>query len=282
MARSLWSGAISFGLVSVPVKLVTAVRDHSIRFNMLTPDGTCRLRQKLYCPDTGKEYDFGKAARGYEIAPNQYVLIEDEELARLRPEAGRDISIIAFVSLDEIDPLYFDRSYYLVPDEAGTKAYGLLVAAMKASGQVALARFVMRDREHLATLRPKENVLVLHTMYYNDEVISPDDLEGLAKKTTKAPAAELKLAEHLVAALAGAFDPTEYKDEFRDKVRKAIEAKAEGEEIVTARTDEPEAPRSYNLMEALKKSLAKAEKAEAPRTRRAAPRAAPRTRRKSA
>jgi DNA end-binding protein Ku len=281
MARGIWSGTISFGLVSIPVRLVTAVRDRSIRFNMLAPDGTCRLRQKLYCPETGKEYDFKHAARGYQIAPDQYVLIDEKELDRLKPEAGRMIEIAAFIDLAEIDPIYFDRSYYLVPEQSGTKAYQLLVRAMTQSAKVAIARFVMREREHLATLRPKEGAIVVHTMYYHDEIVPIDSLDGI-ERTGKTDARELKVADQLIEALTDRFDPAKHRDEFRDRLEKAIQAKAEGEEIVTAATEEPEAPPVYNLMEALKRSLAEADGgARSTRRRQRVPSAPPR-RRKSA
>jgi DNA end-binding protein Ku len=281
MPRAIWSGVISFGLVNVPVRLVTAVRDRSIHFNMLTPDGTCRLRQKLYCPETGKEYDFKQAARGYEIAPDQYVIIDKDELDRLKPEKGRTIEIAAFVDLDQIDPIYFDRTYYLVPDQTSAKAYKLLVQAMAESGKVALARFVMREREQLATLRARDGVIVLHTMFYHDEIGPIDSLDGI-ERAGKTPVREVKVAEQLIAALTDRFEPEKYRDEFREKLEKAIQAKAEGEEIVTAASEEPEPPPVYNLMEALKRSLAQTEgKSAAPRRRQRAQAAAPR-RRKSA
>src|ERR1041385_1375389 len=140
MARTFWSGHISFGLVSIPIKLASAVREKDIHFHMLTPDGSCRLRRKLVCPETGKEYDFGQTARGYEIAPDQYVIIEDKELKSLKPEAGRAIQIAQFAPLESIDPVYFSHSYHVVPDEAGARAYRLLMEAMKQSGRVAVAR----------------------------------------------------------------------------------------------------------------------------------------------
>jgi DNA end-binding protein Ku len=274
MPRGIWSGSINFGLVNVPVRLVTAVREQTVRFHMLSPDGSCRLRQKLYCPETGKEFNFKETARGYEIAPGQYVLMEDEELKRLKPEAGRSIDIDAFVDLEEIDPIYFDRTYYLAPDEKAAKAYGLLVTSMHENSKVAIAQFVMRDQQHLATLRSNGRIIILHTMYYDDEIVDEEDLEGMPR-TSRPAAGEIKMADQLIKALSGPFEAAKYKDDFRDKLRKAIEAKAEGQEVVTAVSEEPAAPPVYNLMEALKRSLAEAEKQTSSRS-------TPRKRRKSA
>ncbi|MBL9149563.1 MAG: Ku protein [Phycisphaerae bacterium] len=254
MARSIWSGSISFGLVNIPVRLVTAVRDSSIRFHLLTPDGTCRLRQKLYCPETGKEYDFKKAARGYEVAPDQYVLVDENEIARLKPEAGHSIQIVAFVELAQIDPSYFDRTYYLVPEKNGAKAYALLAAAMAEKRRVAVAQLVMRDQQHLAAIRSNGRALVLHTMYYDDEVVDLGSLEGLPATSSSAKA-ELKMADQLIQALSSTFRPAQFKDDFRDRLRGAIEAKADGAEIVSAPSDDREIPPTFNIMAALKKSL---------------------------
>jgi DNA end-binding protein Ku len=255
MARSIWSGNISFGLVNVPVKLFTAVRDQSVHFHMLSEDGRCRLRRKLYCPDTGEEYDFKHTARGYEIAPSQYVIIRDEELDKLRPEKGRTIEISDFVDLQDIDPIYYDRTYYLMPDAQGVKGYQLLLHAMRASGKVGIATFVMRRKEYLAALRPTEKAILLETMHFSEEIsqigeeIDEPPKASLAKK-------ELDVAEQLITALSGRFDPSKYEDAYTQKVRELVEAKAEGEEdLVLAEAGEPEAPPVYNLMEALEKSL---------------------------
>jgi DNA end-binding protein Ku len=262
MARTFWSGSISFGLVNIPIKLATAVREKNISFHMLSPDGSCRLRRKLFCPETGKEYDFNETAKGYEIGPGQYVLVDEDELDKLRPEAGKRVEILQFSPAHEIDPIYFSSTYYLVPDESGTKAYRLLLEAMKKSERVAVARFVMRAKEHLATIRVRDDSLVLQTMHYADEVLNAQDA-GAATEKVQLPAKEISVAEQLIEALTDKFDPTAFRDEYRERVEKLIETKAEGQEVVTAATEtEEEAPRVINIIDALQKSLQQARKSE--------------------
>ncbi|MDZ4754425.1 MAG: Ku protein [Phycisphaerae bacterium] len=275
MARSIWSGSISFGLVNVPVRLLPAVREQNVQFHLMTPDGSCRLRQKLYCPETGQEYEYREAARGVEISPGRYVMFEGDELASLRPQGGRVMNVEQFVAIEQIDPVYYDRSYYLLPDEGGEKAYALLTAAMEQSGRAAVVRFVMRNRENLAVVRSRNGTVVLHTLYYHDEVLEPDALDPgpedskpvrkkLASKAgssreLKAPSRELKVAEQLIKALDQDFDPTAFEDTFRHDVQELIERKSEGEEIVTPATASDDVPPVYNLMDALKRSLKEAE-----------------------
>src|SRR2546426_4331174 len=169
MSRAMWSGSITFGLVNVPIKLFPAVQDKDVHFHMLSKDGKCRLRRKLVCPETGKEYDFKETARGYEIAPDQYVIVHDEELRNLKPEAGRHIEITDFVDLEEIDPVYYNRPYWLAPDEKGAKAYQLLLNAMLETAKVGIAKFVMRGKEYLAAIRPREGALCLEIMNFAEE-----------------------------------------------------------------------------------------------------------------
>jgi DNA end-binding protein Ku len=255
MPRSLWTGSISFGLVNIPVRLSTAVRDKTISFNMLSPDGGCRLRRKLFCPETGEEYDFKDTARGYAIAPDQYVIIRDEELDSLKPDAGRTIDISDFIDLEQIDPIYFDRSYYLLPGEGGAKAYRLLMQAMEQSGRVAIAQFVMRQKQYLVAIRPIGGALMLHTVHYADEVTEAVELND-ELPDAEVDDRELKVAKQLIEALHADFEPEKYKDEYREQVRELIESKAEGEDITTASTGEAEAaPPTFNLMDALKASL---------------------------
>jgi DNA end-binding protein Ku len=257
--RSIWSGSISFGLVNIPVKLVTAVRDKSIHFNLLSPDGKSRLRRKLYSPETGKDFEYDQTVRGYEIAPDQYVIIKDEELEKLRPEKSRRLDIQEFVELSKVDPIYYDSTYYVAPDEGGAKAYALLVNAMKKTKRIALARFVMRDRQYLAAIRPSEGALILHTMRYADEIVPVSDL-GELPGSADLPKKELEVAQSLIEALEGDFDPSQFHDEVRQRLEKLIEAKAAGEEIVMAASEEREGPPVLDLMDALKKSLDKAKK----------------------
>ena len=241
-------------MVSIPVKLQTAVREKNVRFHLLNPDGSCRLRRKLYCPETGKEYDFNETARGYEVAPDQYILMDEKEIKELRPEEGRSISIDAFIRAEDVDPIYFDKSYYLVPDQNAAKAYGLLLRAMEKSKSAAVAHFVMRERQHLAILRPKDEGIVIHTMHYSDEVASVEELE--IPRDVKPADRELDIAIKLIGEMATEFDPSLYRDEYREQLEKLIEAKVEGKEFVTAAAA-PESGRGrvVNLMEALQKSL---------------------------
>lgn len=257
MPRSLWSGSISFGLVNIPVKIVTAVRDRSIQLNMLSKDGSCRLRRKLYCPETGDEYDFNDTARGYEIAPSQYVIIKDEELEQLKPEGGRTIDISDFVSLATIDPIYFDRSYYLLPGEGGAKAYKLLINAMSKSKALAVAQMIMRKKQYLVAIQALDGeALLLHTMHYADEVQGIEEIRDDLPKGVKTNSKEVAAAEQLIDSMSGEFDPTQYKDEYREQMRELIEAKVAGEGVrEVADEDDEEIPPTFDLMAALKKSV---------------------------
>lgn len=259
MPRAIWSGSLSFGLVSIPVKLLSGVHEKSVSFNMLTPDGKCRVRQKLWCPETGKEYERHETVRGFEIAPDQYVIVEDEELANLRPEAARTIDISEFVEITDIDPIFYDRSYYLAPERTGVKPYHLLVQAMHRSGKVALATFVMRQRQYLCAIRPVQGrILVLHTMHYADEVTTVDDLEPHLGADVEVRDKELTMAESLIASLASSFEPEKYHDEYREKLEELLEAKASGQEVVVAPAEPAEEPRVSDLIAALEASLSAA------------------------
>lgn len=255
MARSLWSGSISFGLVNVPVKLHTVVRERQVHFHMMTPDGSCRLRRKLVCPDTGKEYDFKDTSRGFEVAPDQYVIIEEEELAKLKPEQGHAIEIQEFVDLQDVDPVYFDRPYYLSPGKGGEKGYKLMVQAIESSGKVGIARFVMHQRQHLAVLRVRDHALVLETMHYHDEVgdVSELDLPGRVSVNER----ERDLAVQIIESMATAWEPERYHDEYREQLEELIRERAEGkEETVLDQAPPQPGGKVIDLMEALKKSLA--------------------------
>jgi DNA end-binding protein Ku len=257
MPRSIWSGAISFGLVNVPVKLFSAVNRKTVRFNQLNKDTGNRIQQKRVDPDTGEEVSYEQIVKGYELTKDRYVVITPEELDALDPEKTRTIDIEDFVDLDEIDPVYYDHPYYLVPDKGATKAYGLLLGAMKEAGKVAIARVVIRSKEQLVAIRPGEgDVLMMETMLFHDEVVPSDDLDELpSAKELKATDRELKMAQQLIDSLSSEFDPSRYRDEYRDKVLDLIERKASGEEIAV----QPEAPqpaRVPDLMAALEASLA--------------------------
>jgi DNA end-binding protein Ku len=257
MPRSIWSGAISFGLVNVPVKLFSAVSKKTVRFNQLNKDTGNRIQQKRVDPETGEEVSYEQIVKGYELTKDRYVVVTPEELDALDPERTRTIDIEDFVDLDEIDPVYYDHPYYLVPDKGASKAYGLLLGAMKQAGKVAIARVVIRSKEQLVAIRPGEgDVLMMETMLFHDEVVPSDDLDELpSAKELKASDRELKMAQQLIDSLSSEFDPSRYRDEYRDKVLELIERKASGEEIAV----QPEAPqpaRVPDLMAALEASLA--------------------------
>jgi DNA end-binding protein Ku len=260
MARSIWSGAISFGLVNVPVKLYSAVSRKTVRFHQLNGKTGTRIQQKRVDATTGEEVPFENLVKGYELTRDRYVIINPDELDALDPEKSRTIDIEDFVDLAEIDPVYYDHPYYLVPDKGAAKAYGLLLNAMKESGRVAIARVVLRSKEQLVAIRPAGDVLMMETMLFHDEVVPSHDIEDLPDgKELKATDRELKMAQQLIDSLSSEFDPTSYHDEYREKVLELIEAKAAGAEIVA----QPEAPQPTavpDLMAALEASLAAVDK----------------------
>ena len=267
MPRSLWSGAISFGLVTVPVKLVPATREHDIRFHQLDSKSRSRIRYKLVASSDQHEVPREQVVKGYEVGPDQYVVVEPKELAALAPEKTRRIDISDFVDLEQIDPVYYQRPYYLIPDETGAKAYRLLVEAMTQSSKVAIARMVMHNKEYLVALRPVQGVLCVETLHFADEVIMPSELEGVPR-AIKIADKELAMAQQLIGSLQADFEPEKYHDEYRTALEDMIHKKAEGIEVV-APAEAPKPGRAINLMEALKASLEQAKKAEG----KAAPRA---------
>src|ERR1700693_2863447 len=256
MARGIWAGAISFGLVYVPVKLYSATSPKTVRFHQLSSKTGARIRQKRVDPSTDEEVPYEEIVKGYEITPDRYVVIDPDELDALDPKATKTIDIEEFVDLDQIDPIYYDHSYYLAPAAGGAKAYRLLLDAMRESGKVGIGRVVLRSKQQLAALRPTGDVLTLTTMLWGDEVLSPerlDELESVAE--TEATDRELKMAEQLIESLSGDFEPSRFRDEYRDRVLDLIERKAAGEEIaVQPQAEEPTA--APDLMAALEASLA--------------------------
>lgn len=258
--RSIWTGAITFGLVTVPVKLYPAVREENISFHLLHDQDHARLKRRMVCSADEKEVHPEHMVKGFEIAPDQYVIIEDSEIEAVQPKRSKTIEIEDFVDLGEIDPLYYDRPYYVVPQETGTKPYQLLVEAMEKAGKVGIARFVMRNRENLCALRPLKGVLVMETMHFGAEVI-PVDRAADIPSPAKVEERELKMARQLIESLAGSFDPDKYKDEYVQAIRELVEKKAAGEKIVTAPEPEKAPGRTTNLMEALQASLARARSA---------------------
>jgi DNA end-binding protein Ku len=258
MARSMWSGAISFGLVNVPIKLYSAVSKKTVRFHQLNGETGNRIQQKRVDPETGEEVSYDQIVKGYELTRDRYVVINPDELEALDPEKSRTIDIEDFVDLADIDPVFYDHPYYLVPDKGAAKAYGLLLSAMEEAGKVAIARVVLRSKEQLVAIRPHRdgNLLMMETMIFADEVVPPEDLDGLPDKDDlKASDRELKMAQQLIESLASEFEPARYHDEYREKVLELIEAKAEGQEIAV-QPEAPKAERVPDLMAALEASLA--------------------------
>lgn len=259
MARAIWSGSISFGLLNVPVKLYSAVSKQTVRFKELREDDGSRIRHKRVAESDGKEVPYEKIVKGYEYAPDQYVVLSRDELTELDPQRTRAIEIQDFVDLDDIDPIYFEQPYYLGPDRGAARAYALLVQAMKESRKVAVARFVLRNKEHLAAIRPMDDVLTLTTMRFHDEVSSPEDLDGevFDEETPKKPdKRELEMAKQLIESLTTDFRPTTYRDEYREELLDLLERKAAGKEVVSAPSEEPKPTKAPDLMAALEESLA--------------------------
>jgi DNA end-binding protein Ku len=259
MPRAIWSGSISFGLLNVPVKLYSAVSKQTVRFKELREGDGARIRHKRVAETDGKEVPYDNIVKGYEYAPDQYVVLTKEELAELDPKKTRAIEIQDFVDLDDIDPIYFEQPYYLGPDKGAARAYALLVQAMKDSRKVAIARFVLRNKEHLAAIRPMDDVLTLATMRFHDEVTSPNDLDGEVfeeEKPKKPDQREVEMAKQLIESLTSDFKADRYRDEYREELLDLLERKAAGKEVVSAPTEEPKPTKAPDLMAALEESLA--------------------------
>jgi DNA end-binding protein Ku len=289
MPRPIWSGSISFGLVNVPVKLFSATSPKEVRFHMLHDKDGGRIQQKRVCSIDGQEVSWEHIVKGFEISKGRYVSLTREELAALDPKGTKSIDIEDFVELSQIDPIYYESTYYLLPDKGAQKPYALLLEAMRKTGRVGIARFVLRTKQYLCAVRPLGKALALSTMLYADEVVDQSELEGLPGSEAKPREKELHMAEQLVESLAAEFDPKKYKDTWREEVLALLEKKAEGQEIVVEEPASEPRGKVVNLMEALQRSLAAAKKGETPAAssgeRRHAPgpqhRAAARTARRS-
>jgi DNA end-binding protein Ku len=256
MPRSIWSGAISFGLVNVPVKVYSAVSPKTVRFHQLNEKTGNRIRQLRVDAGTGEEVAYEDLVKGFELTKDRYVVISPDELSSIAPEKSRTIDIEDFVEIAEIDPVYYDHPYWLAPDKGAAKAYALLVQAMKESGKVAIAKVVLRNKEHLVALRPSGDGLMMETMVFHDEVVPVDDIDELdAAREQQANEREVAMAMQLIDSLTSEFAPDRYRDEYREKVLDLVERKAEGQEIAI----QPEAPQPEkvpDLMAALEASLA--------------------------
>ena len=256
MPRAIWSGTIGFGLVAVPVKLYSALNRKNVRFHQLSGKTGVRVSQKRIDPQSGEEVPYEEIVKGYEIAPERYVVIEPGELESLQPKKSRTIEIEDFVELAQIDPIFYEHPYYLAPAPGGAKPYRLLLEAMRDTGPVAVARVVMRSKEQLVAIRPMGDVLEMATMLFGDEILPPEQLGEAAEvaevKTTKR---ELDVAKQLVDSLAADFNPDAYRDTYREEVLALIERKAQGEEIAVQPAAEEDAAPVPDLMSALKASL---------------------------
>jgi DNA end-binding protein Ku len=251
MATTVWKGHLTFGLVSIPMRLFAAARGERVSFNQLHNVCHSRLKMPLFCPVCNRNVERSEIVKGYEYEKDQYVLFNEEELDKIEPPSARVMEIIEFVKLEEIDPLYLDSSYYITPEDPGLKAYTLLMKAMQETGYGAIAKITMHQREHIVFIRPGSKSLTLHTMFYSSEIRAA---EAVPTDKIEVQGQEKKLAEQLIESLAAPFQPDKYRDEYSDNVRALIAAKLQGQEVA-------EAPKAHlapviDLMEALKKSLA--------------------------
>jgi DNA end-binding protein Ku len=263
MARSLWTGTISFGLVSVPVRMFSATQSKELRFHFLDKHDLQPIAYDKVRRDTGEHVDNDDIVRGFEVEKGRYVPLEDEDLDRLDVELTKTIDICDFVDLEQIDPIYFRKAYYLAPQEGAEKPYQLLVRALDETGKVAIAKIVIRNKQHLAALRPSNGTLVLETMYYADEVRQPEEVAGNGKVEVRKP--EVEMAKSLVENLSAEFDPGKYDDTYRKELLELLRAKAKG-----APLPEPEEESDgevVDLMAALRESVERTQKKSGGRKR---------------
>ncbi|MEV0195378.1 Ku protein [Nonomuraea sp. NPDC050691] len=251
--RSIWKGAISFGLVTIPVKLFSATEQKDVTFHQVHREDGGRIRYKRVCTTDGEEVPYSDIAKGYELATGEIVVLTDEDFEDLPLSTSRRIDVLQFTPAEQIDPIYFAKSYYLEPDAQGAKPYVLLRDALESSGQVAVVKVALRQRESLATLRVRDGVFVLETMFWPDE-IRKADFEFLEEDIEVRPQ-ELKMAESLITTMESDFDPTEYRDAYREALQQVIEAKVEGKEVVAPQEAEEEGGPAVDLMAALRASV---------------------------
>src|ERR1700685_2521287 len=256
MAASGWSGYLTFGLISMPVKLFSGARSSGISFNMLHRDDLSRLKQQYVCLADGKVVERSDTVKGYEFRKGEYVIIEPEEIKKIEPKTAKTMEILEFVKASEVDPVYFESSYYMIPEEAGRRPYALLTKALEESDYVAIAKLTMHNREYTVFLRPHKGGLMLHTMYYAEEV---REVESFGAPDVEVKEAEIKVAHQLIEALADDWDPEKYHDTFQENLKKLIEAKLEGGGIQAVEQPKKLAP-VVDLMAALKESLAQTKK----------------------
>src|SRR6204780_555466 len=255
MAASVWSGPLTFGLISMPVRLFSGARSSGISFNMLHRTDKSRLKQQYVCQAEGVVVDRNDIDKGYEFRKDEYIVIEPEEIKKIEPQTAKTMEILEFVKSSEVDPVYFESSYYMMPEEAGRRPYALLTKALEESEYVAIAKITMHNREYTVFLRPHEGGMMLHTMYYAEEV---KKVEGFGAPDVELKDAEVKVAHQLIEALADEWDPEKYKDGFQENLKQLIETKLEGGEVAAVEKPKKLAP-VVDLMAALKQSLAQME-----------------------
>jgi DNA end-binding protein Ku len=251
MATTVWKGHLTFGLISMPVRMFAAARGERISFNQLHKECHSRLKQPLFCPVCNRNVERSEIVKGYEYEKDQYVLFSEEELDKIEPPSARVMEILEFVKLSEMDPVYFDSSYYVSPEDAGVKAYQLLMKAMEQSGYGAIAKLTMHQREHIVIVRPGTKGMTLHTMFYSNEIRAA---ESVPTDKVEVKDQEKKLAQQLIESLAAPFDPQKYRDEYQENLRVMISAKLQGQQVTEV--PQPHLAPVIDLMEALKKSLA--------------------------
>lgn len=257
--HTMWKGSISFGLVNIPIKMFASTDDKDIKFKYLHKECRTPIKQQRTCPTCEKEIEWNDIVKGFEYEPGRFVIIEDEEMEAIKPDATKAIEILDFVNLSEIDPIYFNKSYYLSPQDTGGKAYHLLRQAMNDSGKIGIAKITIRTKESLAALRVYKNLLVLETIFYPDEIRAVELVPGVPDNI-KLEQKELDMAIHLINNLTTEFAPEKYKDEYRESLQEIIAKKIEGEEIETAK--EPPRRNIIDLMQALQASIEETEKVQ--------------------
>jgi DNA end-binding protein Ku len=255
MAASVWSGYLTFGLISMPVRLFSGARSTGISFNMLHRDDLQRVKQQYYCPAENRVVERNEIVKGYEFRKDEYIVIDPEEIKKIEPKTAKTMEILEFVKSSDVDPVYFESSYYMMPEEAGRRPYALLTKALEESEYVAIAKLTMHNREYTVFLRPHVGGLMLHTMYYAEEV---RQVEGFGRPEVELKDGEVKIAHQLIEALASDWDPEKYHDSFQENLKRLIEAKLEGQEVTPAEKPKKLAP-VVDLMAALKQSLAEME-----------------------
>src|SRR5579859_3239240 len=260
MATSIWKGHLTFGLISIPVRMFAAARGERVSFNQLHKVCNSRLKQPLTCPTCNRTVERSEIVKGFEYEKDQYVLFTEEELDKIEPASAHIMEILEFVKTNEVDPLYFDASYYVAPEEGGAKAYKLLMMAMEESSYAAIAKLTMHQREHIVVIRPRAQGLALHTMFYTNEIRAAESLPS-DKVEIKEP--EKKLAHQLIESLAVPFEAQKYRDEYQENVKGMISAKLKGQEVTEV--TQPHLAPVIDLMEALKKSIAEKQQAPAPK-----------------